>query len=127
MKINTNTLKSTLSIAIAIIMVIYILPKYINNETFYKNNIKTTNSLEIQEKLLRQAEAKGFQKGIIQHSLNTKWSDFGDRKCYSFVKTLKSGIKLYRVENTDMILEVYVQDGYIKIQSSNLNDFAVGR
>lgn len=41
------------------------------------NNI--TDSLAIQEKFLSQAEAKGFQKGIIQHSLNTKWNEFKDK------------------------------------------------
>ena len=81
------------------------------------NNI--TDSLAIQEKFLSQAEAKGFQKGIIQHSLNTKWNEFKDKKYYSFIKTLKSGIKLYRAEMDNMMMEVYVQNGYIKIQSSS--------
>jgi (2Fe-2S) ferredoxin len=74
----------------------------------------------VQEYFVRKAEAKGFKKGVIQHSLNTKWSEFADRSYYSYIKTLKSGMKLYRAEATNMMMEVYVLKGYIKIQSSNI-------
>lgn len=62
----------------------------------------------VQEYFVRKAEAKGFKKGVIQHSLNTKWSEFADRSYYSYIKTLKSGMKLYRAEATNMMMEVYV-------------------
>ena len=78
-----------------------------------------TDSIAIQEELIVKAEAKGFKRGIIQHCLNTKWDEFGDREHYSFIKTLKSGIKLYRAKMDKMMMEVYVQNGYIKIQSYN--------
>lgn len=80
----------------------------------------TYDSVISQEELIKEAEAKGFKKGVIQHSLNTKWSDFADRSYYSYIKTLKSGMKLYRAEATNMMMEVYVLKGYIKIQSSNV-------
>ena len=30
-------------------------------------------------RLVEQAEQRGFKKGVIQHALNTKWSDFADK------------------------------------------------
>lgn len=69
-------------------------------------------------KLLEAAEAKGFQRGVIQNCLETQWTDFGDRKYYSYIKTLKSGMKLYRAKIENMMLEIYVQNNIIKIQAS---------
>ena len=93
--------------------------------TTKKNQNPTETTAEavdslVQEYFVRKAEAKGFKKGVIQHSLNTKWSEFADRSYYSYIKTLKSGMKLYRAEATNMMMEVYVLKGYIKIQSSNI-------
>lgn len=88
-----------------------------SNETKSK---ATDDSVITHEELINEAEAKGFKKGLIQHSLNTKWSDFADRSYYSYIKTLKSGMKLYRAEATNMMMEVYVLKGYIKIQSFNI-------
>ena len=72
------------------------------------------------EQTLLQAENKGFQKGIIQHSLNTKWSEFSNKVYYTYIKTLKSGMQLYRAEIPNMMLEVYVLNDTITIQSSSI-------
>lgn len=96
----------------------------INNSNGTKNKVTDyigiDDSVATHEELIKEAEVKGFKKGVIQHSLNTKWSEFADRSYYSYIKTLKSGMKLYRAETTDMMMEVYVLKGYIKIQSSNV-------
>lgn len=93
-----------------------------NNGTKSKTTDYTgiDDSVVTQEELIKEAESKGFKKGVIQHSLNTKWSEFADRSYYSYIKTLKSGMKLYRAEATNMMMEVYVLKGYIEIQSSNV-------
>ena len=91
----------------------------ISNNKSTVNNIKTIDTTTVQQDILAKAETRGFKKGIIQHCLNTPWNEFKDKKYYSFIETLKPGIKLYRAEMDNMMLEVYVQNGYIKIQSSN--------
>lgn len=75
---------------------------------------------EHQEDLIEQAEKRGFQKGVIQHALNTKWSEFEDKNFYSHIKTLKSGMLLYRAEIPNMTMEIYVLDDIITIQSSSI-------
>ena len=52
--------------------------------TTKKNQNPTETTAEavdslVQEYFVRKAEAKGFKKGVIQHSLNTNWSEFADR------------------------------------------------
>lgn len=96
----------------------------INNSNGTRNKVTDyigiDDSVATHEELIKEAEVKGFKKGVIQHSLNTKWSEFADRSYYSYIKTLKSGMKLYRAETTGMMMEVYVLKGYIKIQSSSV-------
>ena len=70
--------------------------------------------------LIEQAERRGFQKGVIQHALNTKWSDFADKDFYTHIKTLKSGMQLYRAELLNTMMEVYVLNDVITIQSSSI-------
>lgn len=84
------------------------------------DSINAGNPIKSHDNLIKGAKSKDFKKGVIQHSLNTKWSEFADRSYYSYIKTLKSGMKLYRAEATNMMMEVYVLKGYIKIQSSNI-------
>ncbi len=71
-------------------------------------------------RLVEQAEQRGFKKGVIQHALNTKWSDFADKGFYTHIKTLKSGMQLYRAELPNMMMEVYVLNNVIVIQSSSI-------
>lgn len=73
-----------------------------------------------EQRLIEQAEQRGFKKGVIQHSLNTKWSDFADKGFYTHIKTLKSGMQLYRAELPNMMMEVYVLNNVIVIQSSSI-------
>ena len=90
-----------------------------NKEQILVDSITASSPITTPDNSIKKAEAKGFKKGVIQHSLNTKWSEFGDRSYYSYIKTLKSGMKVYRAETTNMMMEVYVLKGYIKIQSSS--------
>lgn len=90
-----------------------------NKEQMLADSITSLNSIRAPKRHIKEAESKGFKKGVLQHSLNTKWSEFADRGYYSYIKTLKSGMKLYRAETTGMMMEVYVLKGYIKIQSSS--------
>lgn len=95
--------------------------KFINSFKTIKNKEQVlTDSIATPNSSAKETGGKHFKKGIIQHSLNTKWSEFDDRSHYSYIKTLKSGMKLYRAETTDMMMEVYVLKGYIKIQSSSV-------
>jgi hypothetical protein len=80
---------------------------------------ESTDSVAINEALLSLADEKGFKRGVIENRINTKWSEFNDAPYYSYVKTLKSGMKLYRFESAEMMMEVYVLKGVIKIQSSS--------
>lgn len=93
----------------------------------FTNSLKFFNKISRKESegkatdlLLAAAEAKGFKKGVIENCINNKWSDFKDRAYYNYIKTLNSGMKLYRLELDDMMLEVYVLDNIIKIQSSTI-------
>lgn len=88
--------------------------------TGIEENANSIANLSHQEYLIKQAEKKGFQRGKIQHSLNTKWSKFPDKDFYSYIKTLKSGVKVYRAEITNMMMEVYVLNDIITIQSSTI-------
>lgn len=106
-------------ISILIILINVNKSNIVSNNKSTTNNIKTIDTAPAPQDILAKAEARGFKKGIIQHCLNTLWDKFKDKEYYSFIKTLKSGIKLYRAEMDNMMLEVYVQNGYIKMQSSN--------
>lgn len=91
------------------------------NSRTSKNRTQQRDSEEIEQaSLIKQTENKGFQKGIIQHSLNTKWSEFSDKVFYTYIKTLKSGMQVYRAEIPNMMLEVYVLNDIITIQSSSI-------
>ncbi len=86
-----------------------------NNRTKQSDSTQTARNL-----LIEQAENRGFQKGVIQHALNTKWSEFADKRFYTYIKTLKSGMLLYRAEIPNMMMEVYVLNNVIAIQSSSI-------
>lgn len=80
-----------------------------NSGTSKNNRTKQSGSTQAARNfLIEQAENRGFQKGVIQHALNTKWSEFADKRFYTYIKTLKSGMLLYRAEIPNMMMEVYV-------------------
>lgn len=92
-----------------------------NSGTSKNNRTKQSGSTQAARNfLIEQAENRGFQKGVIQHALNTKWSEFADKRFYTYIKTLKSGMLLYRAEIPNMMMEVYVLNNVIVIQSSSI-------
>ncbi len=99
------------------------------NRQSEQSNISTstTDSVSVPSEsnpLLESANKRGFKTGVIQHALYTKWSEFGDRGHYTHVKTLKSGMKLYRTEIPHQVLmEIYVLDDMILLQSSTFITF----
>ena len=57
----------------------------------------------------------------LNHCINTKWDVFGDKQYYRYIKTLNSGMKLYRYDNDEgYMIEVYVLNGLIKIQAISI-------
>lgn len=94
--------------------------QFTNSLKFFNKKSSKESEGKSTDLLLEAAEAKGFKKGIIENCINNKWSDFKDRPYYNYIKTLNSGMKLYRLELDDMMLEVYVLDNIIKIQSSTI-------
>lgn len=108
-------------IIMCIVFFILVLNSIKTNKSGISNDIDsciTSSGTVIQEELIDKAEARGFKRGIIQHSLNTKWSEFGDKDYYTYIKTLNSGMKLYRMEVPNMLMEVYVMNDIVAIQSS---------
>lgn len=120
MKQEEKKIITIISVIVVIGIIISIVNLTVDSSNTLAVNPQTIDSIVTQEVLLIKAEHKGFKKGIIEHSLNMKWSEFADKEHYSYVKTLKSGMKLYRLKSTDMMMEVYVLNGKIKVQSSNL-------
>lgn len=127
---NGNSLDNTILgmiVVIALIIVLLIVASISNStvntteEVEQDNLIKEFVTSAKEEQLLIAAEAKGFKKGTIQNCINMRWTEFNDRSYYSYVKTLKSGMKLYRVENQNVMMEVYVLNNKIKIQATSIS------
>lgn len=91
-----------------------------NSKTSKTDKAEQRDFVLTEHHLIEQAEQRGFQKGVIQHALNTKWRDFADKAFYTYIKTLKSGMQLYRAELPNMMMEVYVLNNVIVIQSSSI-------
>lgn len=108
-----------MKIITSIILACWLLCSCISN-TSKNNKAEQRDLAPTEHRLIEQAEQRGFHKGVIQHALNTKWSDFADKDFYTHIKTLKSGVQLYRVELPNMMIEVYVLNNVIVIQSSSI-------
>lgn len=91
-----------------------------NSKTSKTDKAEQRDFVLTEHHLIEQAEQRGFQKGVIQHALNTKWRNFADKDFYTYIKTLKSGMQLYRAELPNMMMEVYVLNNVIVIQSSSI-------
>lgn len=122
--------KDDILIALVIIVCLFVIGyidygdtihEWIDKRKSEKSSFLTSEEWESQEhRLIKQAEQRGFQKGVLQHALNTKWRDFADKDFYTYIKTLKSGMQLYRAELPNMMMEVYVLNNVIVIQSSSI-------
>lgn len=90
-----------------------------NQSSHNTQSNSSINSIN-QERLLEKAEKRGFERGKIEHALYDRWSEFGNKEYYTYIKTLNSGMKLYRIDTPEILMEVYVLNDIISIQSSSL-------
>lgn len=107
---------------VAVFFAIFILRMCSSVSHGYSQNVESSireNNVE-QYLSFAKEEVNTSYRDTIEHSLDTKWVNFADRQYYTYIKTLKLGMKLYRSDTDNMLMEVYVLDGYIKIQSSTL-------